>query len=485
MLVRAFGTRDTVVGGPYEVNGSGKFSDIDAKVLKSLRDLSVDAVWYTGILNHATKTHFDGISDCNASIVKGEAGSPYAIRDYFDVDPALATVPEKRMSEFEDLVSRTHKAGMKVIMDFIPNHVFREYRGYFTADNFYTLDGPLHLPEELHSDYYENPARATGNDVFHCYPSCNDWYETIKLNYSNHGIWQKMLDILLFWAAKGIDGFRCDMVELVPSEFFEWAISKLRAQFPDTLFIAEVYGKQNYGRYHSAGFDLLYDKSGFYDTLRGITEGRRRASELTGEWQQIGDLQPYMLNFLENHDEQRVASDFFAGNATRSRAALAVSLLFNTASFLLYFGQEFGERGMEQEGFSGRDGRTSIFDYCTVPAIRHWLDDTLDADEKSINQEYRTLLRTASTPVFREGKTFDLMYANTVWERFNPSSNFVWMRAYEGNCKAVAVNFSDRVADIDAFIPQAAFDYCGIPCREHIVRFHVEPFGYQIIDPSK
>ncbi|MBQ4013043.1 MAG: alpha-amylase, partial [Bacteroidales bacterium] len=289
--MRAFGNRACVPGGSYAQNGSGKFNDVTDEVLAKFRKLSIGAVWYTGVISHATRTHFRTIPDNDPSLVKGEAGSPYAIRNYFDVDPALAVNLDNRMAEFEALVARTHKAGMKVIIDFVPNHVYREYRSYFTAENFYPLDGPLHLPESLHSRYVENPALATGNDVFHAWPSENDWYDTVKLNYNNRSTWSKMLQVLKFWAGKGVDGFRCDMVELVPPAFFDWAFRALRAERPDLFFIAEVYGKENYRRYADAGFDLLYDKSGFYDALRGIVRGERPASCLTQEWQALGDLQ--------------------------------------------------------------------------------------------------------------------------------------------------------------------------------------------------
>ena len=463
LLLRAFGNRPCVPGGSYAQNGSGKFDDITDEVLHKLKKLSVGAVWYTGVISHATRTHFRTVPDSNPSLVKGEAGSPYAIRNWFDVDPALARNLDNRMAEFEALVERTHKAGMKVIIDFVPNHVYREYRSYFTRENFYPLDEPLHLPESLHSNYVEDPALATGNDVFHAWPSVNDWYDTVKLNYGERGTWVKMLSVLQFWVGKGVDGFRCDMVELVPAEFFAWAFRMLRSTHPGLVFIAEVYGKQNYQKYADAGFDLLYDKSGFYDALRGIVAGQRPASCLTQEWQFLGDLQPRMVNFLENHDEQRLASDFFAGSGKAGMAALAVSLLFNTSSFLLYFGQEFGERGMESEGFSGVDGRTSIFDYCTVPSVRRFLADRLTVEETVVYKEYCRLLRIATADaIFSRGGTFDLMYVNPASDHFDPNHQFAWMRGYAGSAMAIVANFADHPVDVDVFIPREAFAYFGI-----------------------
>lgn len=487
LLLRAFGNRPCVPGGSYAVNGSGKFNDISDDILLKLKKLSVGAVWYTGVISHATRTHFRGIADCEPSLVKGEAGSPYAIRNWFDVDPALAVNPDNRMAEFEALVARTHKAGMKVIIDFVPNHVYRQYRGYFTMENFYPLGEALHLPEALHSPYVENPALATGNDVFHAWPSVNDWYDTVKLNYENRSTWSKMLSVLQFWAEKGVDGFRCDMVEMVPAAFFSWAFRALRVQYPALLFIAEVYGKDNYRRYADAGFDLLYDKSGFYDALRGIVRGERPASCLTQEWQFLDDLQPRMLNFLENHDEQRVASDFFAGSGKASMAALAVSLLFNTASFMLYFGQEFGERGMEAEGFSGRDGRTSIFDYCCVPSVARFLQGRLTVEEGVVYKAYCRLLRIASADaIFSKGGTFDLMYCNPASGSFDPSSQFAWMRGYAGSAMAIVANFADHPVDVDVIIPAEAFAYFGLPASDgRTVHFHVAARDYTRIDVSR
>lgn len=497
LLLRAFGNRPCVPGGSYAENGSGKFNDITDEMLLKLKMLSVGAVWYTGVISHATRTHWRTIPDCDPSLVKGEAGSPYAIRNWFDVDPALAVNFDNRMAEFEALIERTHRNGMKVIIDFVPNHVYREYRSYFSNDNFYLLDGPLHLPESLHSAYVENPALATGNDVFHCHPSVNDWYDTVKLNYGNRSTWSKMLSVLKFWVEKGVDGFRCDMVEMVPAEFFSWAFRVLKTGHPDLFFIAEVYGKGNYRRYADAGFDLLYDKSGFYDTLRGIVRGERPASALTAEWQFLGDLQPRMLNFLENHDEQRLASDWFAGSGKAGLPALAVSLLFNNSSFMLYAGQEFGERGMEAEGFSGVDGRTSIFDYCSIPSIRRFLAGHLTVSETVLYKEYCRLMRIATADaIFSKGRTFDLMYVNPASDHFDPTRQFAWMRGYAGSAMAIVANFADHPVDVDVVIPKEAFEFFGLapdtssvnpgstgnPSRT--VHFHVGAHDYTRIDVS-
>ena len=455
-------------------------------MLKKIKKLSVSAIWYTGIISHATKTDFKTIPSCNKSIVKGEAGSPYAIRNYFDVDPALAVNMDNRMAEFQSMVERTHNAGIDVIIDFVPNHVYREYTSYFTKDNFYFLDKPLSLPKELKSDYIENPAKATGNDCFRPDPTLNDWYDTVKLNYDNKNTWHKMLEILFFWAKKGVDGFRCDMVEMVPAEFFGWAFSELKVFFPNIYFIAEVYQKDNYRKYSEiGGFDYLYDKSGFYDTLRKILTGTGPASAITAEWQYLGDLQPKMLNFLENHDEQRVASDYYAGAGRAAFPALAVSLLFNTSPFMIYFGQEFGERGMEQEGFSQIDGRTSIYDYCIVPSIKRWLENKTKVDELVVYKEYCRLMKIATADaMFSKGKTFDLMYVNPTSDHFDSEKQFAFMRGYDGAAMVIVANFAYEPVEVDVFVPQLAFDYLGIRKKERTVHLKVSARDYMRMDIS-
>jgi len=273
-----------------------------------------------------------------------------------------------------------------------------------------------------------------------------------------------MFEILKFWAAKGVDGFRCDMVEMVPVEFFGWVFPQMRKIFPDIKFIAEVYKKENYQIYSQNGdFDFLYDKSGMYDTLIDILEGKESASLLTSQWQSLGNLQYKMLNFLENHDEQRLASDFIIGSGKKALPALIVSLFFNTAPFMIYFGQEFGERGMEKEGFSSLDGRTSIYDYCIVPSIKRWIQKKLNTDEIAIYKEYCNLLKIATVDdIFTLGKTFDLGYVNPASEYFNPDKQFAFLRAYNQHAALIVVNFDNKEVNVRVNIPEHAFEYLNI-----------------------
>ena len=515
VFTRLFGNRnkDCKPNGTILENGCGKMNNIGKTALREIKALGVTHIWYTGIIAHATKTDWTayGIPKNHPSMIKGNAGSPYAIRDYYDVDPELAMYPRRRMAEFEALVARTHEAGLKVIIDFVPNHVARQYcstakpegvrdlgedddltKAFDVNNNFYYipnqhLRGEIDLYDPEQGTYDEMPAKATGNNRFDPWPEKNDWYETVKLNYGvdfihNTGChftptpstWQKMLDIVLFWASKGVDGFRCDMAEMVPCEFWGWMIPQVKEQYPHINFIAEVYNPHEYRNYINNGrFDYLYDKVGLYDTLRAIVCGWRSATDITGCWQSVDDIQGHMLNFLENHDEQRIASDFFAGDARKALPALVVSACMNTSPMMIYFGQELGERGMDAEGFSGRDGRTTIFDYWSVDTVRRWANSgrwngaQLTAEEKALRKCYRTLLNLCnSEPAIARGLFFDLMYANTENWHIDKHRQFAFLRKYADDLLLIVVNFNEATAEVGVNIPQHAFDFLGIPVEK-------------------
>ncbi|MCL1938615.1 MAG: alpha-amylase family glycosyl hydrolase [Candidatus Azobacteroides sp.] len=500
VLPRLFGNRrlHPVFNGSKEENGCGKLSDFTDKVLNEIKTMGCTHIWYTGLLEHATQTDYTawGIRKDHPAIVKGKAGSPYAIKDYYDIDPDLAENVSERMAEFEALVERTHRTGLKVIIDFVPNHVARQYHSdvrpegiedlgafdrpemaFAPDNNFYYIPGQTFAPDfSLESeigDYLEYPAKATGNDCFSAHPTRNDWYETVKLNYGIdyiHGgqtyfspdlsTWKKMRDILLFWANKGVDGFRCDMVEMTPVEFWAWAIPQVKEQHPAIAFIAEVYDPYQYRNYlHTGKFDYLYDKVGLYDTLRAVVAGEQPAKTLTHCWQSVGDIQTQMLNFLENHDEQRIASDFFAGNPFHALPALIVSATLSSNPFMLYFGQELGERGMDTEGFSGCDGRTSIFDYWSIFSFRQELTE----DQKKLRRYYATILQECNcSKAIREGKFYDLMYVNPASDHFDPDKQFAYMRYHEGELLLIVAHFGDTDQEISIFLPEHAFAYFGI-----------------------
>ncbi len=543
MLPRLWGNdnENPVNNGTSVQNGTGKFSDIDSRTLEYLSWLGCSHVWYTGILRHSTQSSEDGCIPSHPQFVKGKAGSPYAICDYYDVNPYLADNPEDRMTEFEQLIKRTHDAGLKLIIDFVPNHVARDYGKttrteghpvlgadddksvHWRAENdfFYYVGEKLTLPTpvpEGMAPYEEDPAMATGNNCYNPSPGINDWYETVKINYgdSHTSTWDKMYDIIEFWASKGVDGFRCDMVELVPPQFFKWLIDKVKKSYPGVIFIAEVYKKDLYEEYiRNIGFDYLYDKSGLYDTLRTVVEKNvndngmpvelwQSATGITRCWQFLGSLQPYMLNFLENHDEQRFASDFFGKSAANTFAPLYVSLLLNTAPFMIYFGEEIGEKGMDEEGFSGRDGRTTIFDWWSVASVRRLrkmiasgayktldvdaiVESGLTRDEAEVFCRFAEATRFASNdPAIKHGTTYDLCYCNTCSNGFDKNRHFVFLRDHLDHTVLVAANFSKHEATMNIVIPEHAFEWMEIPVSDDLypgkeITITVPPFDAKIL----
>ena len=512
VFTRLFGNSQmpTTPNGTIKENGCGKMADFTIRALNEIKKLRASYIWYTGIIEHATQTNYTRyyIRPDHPAVVKGKAGSPYAIKDYYDIDPDLAVSVPGRMKEFTQLVDRTHRAGLKVIIDFVPNHVARQYssdakpegvrdlgenddtqKAFDPQNNFYYIPGtPLAASFDMKGSaeepYVENPAKATGNDRFDASPNITDWYETVKLNYGVDYLngrachfdpvpdtWLKMRDILLFWAAKKIDGFRCDMAEMVPVEFWRWVIPQVKEQYPHLIFIAEVYNPAEYRNYIFNGhFDYLYDKVGLYDTLRGVICGYTPASAITGCWQSLEGIADHMLNFLENHDEQRIASDFFAGNGRKGKPGMIVSACMNTNPVMLYFGQEFGERGMQSEGFSGRDGRTTIFDYWNVDTIARWrhknkFDGTLLHKEETELYRFYTRLMTICTQekAITQGRFFDLMYVNYENWNFNSARQYAFLRKQDNEVLLIIANFDEISAHVSVNIPAHAFEYLDIP----------------------
>ena len=510
--------------GTIQENGCGKFNLITTKALREIKNLGATHVWYTGVIEHATQTDYSefGITPDHPSVVKGKAGSPYAIKDYYDVDPDLAENVDNRMAEFEALIERTHKVGLKVIIDFVPNHVARQYHSdakpagiadlgegdnpewaFSPLNNFYYLPGEKFAPAFDIYDYTEDPAKATGNDCFSAHPGHNDWYETVKLNYGvfyqgggekqfhpTRSTWLKMRDILRFWAGKGVDGFRCDMAEMVPVEFWEWVIPQIKdvewgvtttdaagkktyKKKDPIIFIAEVYNPALYRDYIFRGhFDYLYDKVGMYDYLRAVTSKNYPVEGITQQWQAVGDIQEHMLYFLENHDEQRIASGFFCGRGMCAQPAMIVAATLGTNPVMVYAGQELGEKGMDVEGFSGIDGRTTIFDYWGVKSIQAWANNGkwdgkgLDDEQQELRSFYQQLMTLArSSKAITEGKMYDLEYAQA--EGFNKHEHYAYLRHCEGETLLVAINFDDKHAEMQIRIPAEAFAYLQIhPCTE-------------------
>jgi len=468
VFTRLFGNTNTTnkPWGTIEENGVGKFNDFTNTALKELKSMGITHMWYTGVPHHCVIVDYTehGISNDDPDVVKGRAGSPYAVKDYYNVNPDLAVDPGKRLEEFEALIARTHKHGMKVIIDIVPNHVARNYQSiskpegvadfgenddtskeYQRDNNFYYIpEEAFKVPENLNGyqplggekhpladgKFDENPAKWTGNGSRLAQPHFYDWYETVKVNYgvkpdgsydfevlpegydkkdykAHYEFWQgktvpdswsKFLDITMYWMEKGVDGFRYDMAEMVPVEFWSFMNSALKMKNPDAFLLAEVYNPSLYRDYiHKGKMDYLYDKVELYDTLKHIMQGHGSTDNLPTIYDGLADIEHHMLHFLENHDEQRIASKNFAGTAVKGKPAMVVSTCLSTSPTMLYFGQNVGEPGDGDMGF-GDETRTSIFDYCGVPAHKRWMNNgkfdggQSTSAEKELNVFYKTLL---------------------------------------------------------------------------------------------
>ncbi|RFZ81118.1 alpha-amylase [Mucilaginibacter terrenus] len=521
LLPRLFGNTNTTnkFYGSVEENGVGKLNDISDKALQEIAAMGFSHVWYTGVVEHATMTDHSalGIKPDDPDVVKGRAGSPYAIKDYYDVATDLAADPEFRISEFKELVGRTHSAGLKVIIDFVPNHVARTYASdvkpngvrdigeddnttiAFSPENdFYYLPGQhFNVPigynpggDEFSSPlkdgkFDEFPAKATGNDVFSASPGINDWFETVKLNYGVYipgggrtnidgptPLWLKMEHILSYWVQMGVDGFRCDMIEIVPVEFWSWIIPKLKEKYPHLIFIGEAYAKGQYSNYiHNGHFDYLYDKVGLYDAIRSLTCNEWEAStwQINDVWNNhTRGIDEHMLRFMENHDEQRVASRFFASDPWLAVPGLVVSATLSTGPLMIYAGQEVGEPAEGANGFSGDDGRTTIFDYWGMPELQKWVNDDkfdgggLSENQKSLRAFYSKLLNTVKdNRVFAEGSFYELMIANERQPGFD-TKLYIYLRYTSNQRVMIVANFNREDRQLDVQLPHDLLEQINI-----------------------
>jgi glycosidase len=480
---RLFGNKNKnpKIGGSIKENGVGKFNDYTSKALLTIRDLGITHIWYVGIIEHGTTTDYSkyDIAKDHPALVKGKAGSPYAIKDYYDVNPDLAVDVKNRMTEFESLVQRTHEAGLKVIIDIVANHIFRQYhsdvkpegvedfgqnddttKAFDPQNNFYYLpQTSFELPDGVLSNiaaiktaykpYIEVPARITGNDVFAAKPDIEDWYETAKLNYGvdlqGNGdkcfnpvpdTWKKMTDIMLFWASKGVDGFRCDMAEMIPVEFWNYAVNIVKKHYPDLIFIGETYNPLEYYNYiNFGGFDFLYDKVGLYDTLKNIIIHNASTLSISNFWKVLEGLDARMLRFIENHDEVRLASMAFAGDAKVAIPAMTLVATMNRGPVMIYGGQEVGEPAQGESGFSGDDGRTTIYDYFAMPEHQKWMNNGkfdgggLSADQTLLRQFYQKILNfSLRYDAIANGEFYDLMWANPYGSLPQRNKIYIWLR---------------------------------------------------------
>jgi glycosidase len=516
VFTRLFGNKNTTnkPWGTMQENGVGKFNDFTDKALQEIKALGVNYIWYTGVPHHALVNDYTsiGISNDDPEVVKGRAGSPYAVKDYYNVNPDLAVNPKNRLQEFEALIARTHKNGLKAIIDIVPNHIARKYEGktnpkgvrdfgadddtsveYKRDNNFYYIPGqPFQVPTSddykplngeknplIDGKFSENPAKWTGNGSRLAKPDINDWYETVKINYglrpdnskdfpelpadfdkksykehydfwkdkSVPSSWKKFRDIALYWTAKGIDGFRYDMAEMVPYEFWSYMNSAIKMKNPDAFLLAEVYNPQQYRNYINLGkMDYLYDKVELYDKLKEVIQGKSSPDGISQIQSGLADIERHMLHFLDNHDEQRLASPEFAGSGTKGKPLMVLSATISTSPIMIYFGQEVGEAGNEDAGF-GKHSRTSIFDYIGVPAHQRWMNDgkfdggKLYQDEKELRDFYKRLLNfTANSPAIM-GNYQEIQTANRQNADY-PAEAYSFLRWTEKEKLVIAINFS-------------------------------------------
>ncbi len=511
-LVRHFGNAHTAnkYYGSIEENGSGKFNDFTPKALEELKKLGITHIWYTGVIEHATMTDYSryGIAVDDPDIVKGRAGSPYAIKDYYDVAPGLAEDIPNRMGEFEALVERTHHHGLNVIIDFVPNHVARTYhsdakpagvqdfgenddthKAFSPGNDFYYIPGEsIVMPEGYNAGgdafssplkdgrFDEFPAKATGNNVFSARPSLQDWSETVKLNYGvdvqggnvrhfdpKPPVWLKMRDILLFWAAKGVDGFRRDVAEMVPVEFWQWVITEVKSTYPDMLFIAEAYDRNQYRNFLEVGrFDYLYDKVGLYDGLKKLMKAEPDATvdDIRFVWnEESRGFSSRMLRFLENHDEERIASPHFAGDPWLAVPAMVVSTTLSAGPVMIYSGQEVGEPALGDEGYGGDDGRTTIFDYWGVPQLQKWTNNgrfdggELNENEQKLRGFYTKMLNISREhPAINSGGFYELEHTDGGSVGLM-SKTYAYLRFTEKDRVLVVVNFEREAKSIRIKFP--------------------------------
>lgn len=532
VFTRLFGNTNTSnkPWGTISQNGVGKFDDFSHEALIGIRELGTSYIWYTGILHHALINDYTayGISLDDPDVVKGRAGSPYAVKDYYDVNPDLATEPKNRLAEFEALVARTHSHNMKVIIDIVPNHVARRYESinvptgqsnfgandntnvqYAKHNNFYYIPGQsFRVPNaengyqplggEKHpladNTFIEVPAKWTGNGSREAKPSANDWYETVKVNYgvkpdgsydfvrlpeeyrllgheAHYAFWQQQTDlpdswykfeaIVHYWLAKGVDGFRYDMAEMVPVEFWSFLNSSIKSKFPDALLLAEVYQPHLYRDYiHLGKMDYLYDKVEFYDALKLVMQNKGPTAPLDTIMRDLTDIESHMLHFLENHDEQRVASPEFAGSAEKGRPAMVVSALISRSPTMLYFGQDVGEDGSEETGF-GDPSRTTIFDYAGVPAHQRWMNEGsfdgggLTDDERALRRYYIDVMNISAYHSTMLGEYESLHAYNLEHTANYTQQQFSFVRYNHEKALIVIANFSDNPIDTKLSIPPA------------------------------
>jgi glycosidase len=540
LLVRTFGNTNTTrkPGATLSENGCGKFRDIDDTALKAIQSMGFNHIWLTGVLEQASGTDYRGRPADPPDILKGKAGSPYAIRDYFDVCPDYAVDPAERITEFRELLVRCRKHSLRPIIDFVPNHVARSYKSdlrpelsfgegdrrdvFFDRDNhFYYLGendpgggSPLKLPTAnmpgctgLFAPESEF-GRVTGNNSISWSPSIHDWYETVKLNYGHDftkgrttqhlpgpdaavaivpRTWRTMDEIIAYWQGMGVNGFRVDMAHIVPMEFWRWMVARARSRDADVSFMAEAYDSDPakltdadvLDELRKAGFNGSYEHP-TYKILQGIYEQGKWANDIDGETFG-GERFHQCIRYLENHDEVRIAHPQHWGGAGMNAGKPAAAVMFgmSRAAIMLYSGQEVGEPAIGEEGFSGDDGRTSIFDYTSMPEFQKWVNGgkyngaKLSPEQKALRKWYGEIFIVLREPAFTAGEFYGLNHGNRDNGAFGrvdgETCSGHWLYAFlrsdakSGQAFLCLANFhpTETLKDVKIIIPGHALEYLG------------------------
>ena len=271
-----------------------------AKELPRLKKLGVDVIWLMPIFPIGEQRR------------KGSLGSYYSIRDYRAVNPEFGT-----MDDFRAFLQQAHNEGVKVILDWVPNHTSRD------AD--WTIE---------HPDWYEFDTEK--NEIATPF----DWTDTAKLDYSQQAMREEMVAAMKFWLSQGIDGFRCDMAMLQPIDFWDWATPELEQVKPDIFMLAEAEGVE----FHRRAFDATYAWD-MHHLLVKIAQGQANADSLRErlKWEAFHyPEQAIRMQFTSNHDENSWSDTEFVrfGAAAKAMAALTYIL---PGIPLIYNGQEVAQ----------------------------------------------------------------------------------------------------------------------------------------------
>ena len=544
LVVRYFGNSNLTneTNGPIHTNGCGKFRDINDAALAGLRELGVTHIWLTGVFRQATLTDHSsiGMPADDPDVVKGLAGSFYAVRDYYDVSPDYACTPSNRMQEFENLVERIHKAQMQVLIDLVSNHVSRAYSSshiperslgtkddktqFFSPNNefFYVVDPPGQILR-LTKPHTWNPSgivfdgrfgpedgtpgqtpKVTGNNVIRSDPSATDWYETIKLNYGFNfltrtgsydpqpRLWSNMDAILAFWQDKGVDGFRCDFAHYIPTEAWSYLIVRARQRRP-AYFLAEAYPWIGSGdpveqqqELIDAGFDAVYHYQS-YNALKDVYRFGRLDEYDREMVSQPDSIRKHLVHYLENHDERRIPSPIVLsgssgesgfGSPDASYQLAPLQFLYGSGAALLFNGQEVGELGEGVEGFGGEDGRTTIYDYWTMPEFAKWVSGHrydgagLDPGQIALRNFYGALCTLCQDPAVTGDGFWGLRYFNDQ-VRFSDCPallySFARFQSGSGRVLLIAANFQmGATADGQVRLPSDLCAAAGLTRRAEI-----------------